>query len=343
MEILDERSRKILCAIVENYINLPDPVGSRTVAKGYPFGISPATIRNIMADLEDMGFLEQPHTSAGRVPTDLGYRFYVDAMMNAPERLNAAYIGEMNRKLEDIRNNIDALFIETSRAISRVSHYLGVAMSPNPELTTLNRIELLKYRTGKLAAILFTDEGLIRNKIIPLENDMTQRDLNRIASYLNSEFSGLSFDEIRVRIIRDMSQEKVICDKLISRAISICREAMSFPFGDLFVSGLAEVLDLPDFANLQKIKELSRAIEEKHTIIKLLEKLSGYDGVQIVIGAENTVLEMKQFSMVVSSCRDAGRPVGIVGIIGPTRMDYLKAISIVDNTAKFISKMLSER
>jgi heat-inducible transcriptional repressor len=118
---------------------------------------------------------------------------------------------------------------------------------------------------------------------------------------------------------------------------------MSFPFGDLFVSGLAEVLDLPDFANLQKIKELSRAIEEKHTIIKLLEKLSGYDGVQIVIGAENTVLEMKQFSMVVSSCRDAGRPVGIVGIIGPTRMDYLKAISIVDNTAKFISKMLSER
>jgi heat-inducible transcriptional repressor len=341
--MLDERTRKVLCAVVKNYIDFPDPVGSRTVAKKYSFDLSPATIRNIMADLEDMGFLRQPHTSAGRVPTDRGYRFYVDSLVAEEDYANQRLLRELHKGLETLRDNIDTLFSETTRTISLLSHYLGVAMSPNQNTAILKKIDLLRYRVDKIVAIMFTDEGIIKNKIISLDLNITQKDLNRIAGYLNSEFSGYTFDEIRLKILKEMSKEKIVCDSLISRAINICREAFFLPYGDLFVAGLSEVLDLPDFADLQKIKELSRAIEDKHTIIKLLDKLSESDGVQIIIGSENSMDEMKKLSLVVSTCKEANRPIGVIGIIGPTRMNYSRAISIVDTTAKFISRMLVER
>ncbi|MDH5201937.1 MAG: heat-inducible transcriptional repressor HrcA [Nitrospirota bacterium] len=343
MITLDERTRKILHAVVENYINFPDPVGSRTVAKGYPFGLSPATIRNIMADLEEMGFLLQPHTSAGRVPTDMGYRFYVESIVTESSFLHKEPFRELYKRLETLKDNIDILFSETTRTISKLSHYLGIAMSPKPDVTTLNKIELLKYKADKIAAILFTDEGLIKNKIISIGAEVTQKDLNRIAGYLNSEFSGHTFDEIRQKVIKEMSKEKIMCDRLISKALKICQEAFYFLYGDLFISGLSEVLELPDFTDLNKIKELSRAIEDKHTIITLLDKLSECNGVQIIIGSENSMDEMKKLSVVVSTYKEGDRPIGVVGIIGPTRMNYSKAIYIVDNTAKFITKMLAER
>jgi heat-inducible transcriptional repressor len=343
MTMLDERTKKILYAVVENYINFPDPVGSRTVAKSYSFGLSPATIRNVMADLEEMGFLLQPHTSAGRVPTDMGYRFYVESLVAESAFLHKEPLRELYKRLETLRDNIDILFSETTKTISTLSHYLGIAMSPKPEVTTLKKIEILKYKDDKIAAILFTDKGMIKNKVISLGAEITQKDLNRIAGYLNSEFSGHTFDEIRQKVVQEMSKEKIMCDRLISRALKICQEAFCFLYGDLFVSGLSEVLDLPDFTDLKKIKELSRAIEDKHTIIKLLDKLSELDGVQIIIGSENSMDEMKKFSIVVSACKEGDRPIGVVGIIGPTRMNYSKAIYIVDNTAKFITRMLAER
>lgn len=341
--MLNERSRKILCAVIQDYINFPDPVGSRTVARKYSLGISPATIRNIMADLEEMGFLKQPHTSAGRVPTDMGYRFYVDFLTSERGCSNKELLQDLYRRLETLKDNIDILFSETTKTISLLSHYLGVAMSPKPDLVTLNRVEFLRYRADAIVAMLFTDEGIIKNKIIPLDSELTQKDLNRIAGYLNSEFSGYTFHEIQRKIIHEMSKEKIMCDTLISKAIKICQEAFFSPHGDLFISGLSWVLELPDFADLQKIKELSRAIEDKHTIIKLLDKLSELDGIQIVIGSENLLDEMKDFSVVVSAYKDENKPVGVIGIIGPTRMNYSKAISIVDTTARFITKMLSDR
>jgi heat-inducible transcriptional repressor len=341
--MLDERSKKVLCAVVQNYINSPDPVGSRTVAKKYSFSLSPATIRNIMADLEDLGFLSQPHTSAGRVPTDRGYRFYVDSLITEEDCVNKSLLRDLHKGLETLRDNIEILFGETTRTISLLSHYLGVAISPKPDTAILKKIELLRYRADKIAAIIFTDEEMIKNKVISLDLDISQKDLNRVAGYLNSEFSGYSFDEIRLKVLKEMSKEKTMCDRLISRAINICREAFFLPYGDLFVAGLSEVLDLPDFADLQKIKELSRAIEDKHTIIKLLDRLSESDGVQIVIGSENSMDEMKKLSLVVSTCKEDNRPIGVIGIIGPTRMDYPRAISIVDTTAKFISMILAEK
>ena len=344
MHTLSERNKRVLCAIVQSYINYPDPVGSRAVTKRYSFGLSPATIRNIMADLEEMGFLTQPHTSAGRVPTDLGYRFYVDSLVHTEDYyLNAEILQGIYRRLETLMNDIEMLLSEATKNLSLLSHYLGVAMSPRPDMTTLKRINLLKYKTGKIAAVLFTDEGIIKNKVVTIDPEVSQKDLNRIAGYLNSEFSGYTIDEIRLKVIKEMSKEKSRCDSLISRAMKICQEALYFPYSDLFVSGLAEVLELPDFADFKKIRELSKAVEDKHTIVKLLDKLSETNGIQILIGSENAMDEMKKLSVVVSACREGDRPIGVVGVIGPTRMNYAKAIYIVENTAKIITKMLTER
>lgn len=346
MEILSERSKKILFAIVQSYINYPDPVGSKVVTKRYSFGLSPATIRNIMANLEEMGFLTQPHTSAGRVPTDLGYRFYVDSLVKEGElsaNIEVEILRNLYSRLQMLKNNTELLLSEATKSLSMLSHYLGVAMSPTPEMTTLRKINLLKYDTDKVAVVLFTDEGLIKHKLVAMDPDITQKDLNRIATYLNSEFSGQTFNEIKEKLIKEMSKEKVRCDHLIAKAMRICREALCFPLNELFVSGLSEVLSLPDFADLKTIRELSKAIEDKHTIIKILDKLSGSEGVQIIIGSENEQDEMKKLSLVASPCKENDRSIGVVGIIGPTRMNYAKAIYIVDNTAKFISRMLTER
>lgn len=344
MQILNERSKKVLHAVVQSYINYPDPVGSRVVTRRYSFGLSPATIRNIMADLEEMGFLLQPHTSAGRVPTDMGYRFYVDSLAGETDFYsNIEILQGLQKKLDSLKNDMDSLLKETTKNLSLMSHYLGVAMSPTSDMTTLERINLLKFGADRVAAVLFTDEGLMKNKVLSIDSDISQKDLNRIAAYLNAEFSGHLFDEIRLKVMKEMSKEMIRCDSLIARAMRICQEALYFPYGDLFVSGLSEVLGLPDFADLGKIRELSKAIEDKHTIIKLLDKLADADGVQVIIGSENSMDEMKKLSMVVSACKEGKRPIGIVGIIGPTRMNYAKAIYIVENTAKFISRMLSGR
>jgi len=341
--MLDDRIHRVLWAVVESYITNPDPVGSRFVTKKYAFNLSPATIRNIMADLEEMGFLHQPHTSAGRVPTDKGYRFYVDSLSGEEALLNAYHAEEVMQKLESLRNDINALLKEASSALSAVSHYVGVALSPRPEKTTLRGINLFIYKEGQVMAVLLTDEGTVQNKCIRLDSDLTQRDLNRISDYLNSEFSGRTIDEIRSRMVREMQRDKALCDTLISRAMRVCREALSFGYGDVFISGLSEVIGLPDFSDLQKIRIISRAIEDRHLIIKLLDTLSQTEGVKVVIGSENPASEMKTLSMVVSSYNEGGRPMGTIGIIGPTRMDYQKAITLVNTTAKFISKVLSAR
>ena len=205
--MLDERNKQILFAVIQCYINSPGPVGSRVVTKKYSFGLSPATIRNIMSDLEEMGYLRQPHTSAGRVPTDTGYRYYVDSIKSEKRHINRDFVNELNRKLELLKKDINAFLDEASRMLSSLSHYIGITMSPNASTTTLNKIELVKYRDNRLAVILFTDEGLIRNTVISIDTTLSQKDLNSIASFINSQFSGCTLEEIKKMMIVEMTRE----------------------------------------------------------------------------------------------------------------------------------------
>ncbi len=339
--MLDERSKKVLYAVIQCYINTPGPVGSRVVTKKYHFGLSPATIRNIMSDLEEMGYLRQPHTSAGRVPTDSGYRFYVDSIANEKQQINSALTAELNKKFELIKKDINSFLDDASKMLSELSHYIGVTMSPNTSMTTLNKIELLKYRDDQLAVILFTDEGMIQNKIVPVAPEISQRELNRIAEYINSRFKGRSLDEIKRLILKEMTKERVLCDSLISEAIRICRNAFSSAPGNIYISGLSEVLRLPEFCDINRIRELLQTLEAKHLIINLLDNIADAEGTQVLIGAENSLEEMNQLSLVAATYKEGDRPIGTIAIIGPKRMNYQEAISIVDSTARFITKLLS--
>ena len=346
IESLDERSRQVLFAVIESYISKPEPVGSRFVTKKYPSGFSPATIRNIMADLEEMGLLAQPHTSAGRVPTARGYRYYVDALLHpvgsVPQDPYEDMMVDFSNRLEAMKNDIAVMFHEVTDELSRMSSYVGLALPPKPQKTTFNRIDLMKYRDGNVVAILLTDEGLIRNKIIRIDPELSQEDLSRIADYLNSEYRGKTIDEMTEMLVNLMQDEKAVWDKMIGRAMEVCKQTFNFNEGDLYVSGLYDAMDLPDFSDINRIRELSRAIKDKHTILRLLDAFSETEGVQVLIGEENASTELRNLSIVAASYREGGRPMGVIALIGPTRMDYSKAIFMVDKVARYISRTFDE-
>jgi len=339
--VLDERSKQILNAVIQLYISSPGPVGSRSVTKKFPIGLSPATIRNIMSDLEDMGFLRQPHTSAGRVPTDSAYRFYVDTLTTEKSDIDTELASELIRKLELIRMDVNSFLDNASRMLSELSHYIGISVSLNTHQTTLSRLELAPYRKNQIAVMLITDEAVIRNKIISVEQEMSREDLYRLAGYINERYAGHTLENIRKTIVAELANDRILCDGLINEAMAICKDVFSVAESDVFISGLSEVLALPDFCDIDRIRGLLRTIEDKHVILSLLEKISATDSPQVYIGSENPLEELKQLSFVAAPYCEGTRPIGAIAIIGPTRMNYGQAITLVDMTAKFISDIFS--
>ena len=341
-DMLDKRSRQVLHAVVQSYINNPEPVGSRFVTKKYDLGCSPATIRNIMADLEEFGFLNQPHTSAGRVPTDKGYRFFVDCLpplevAGSLNEISREFSQQFTRKLEAIKDDVSVMFSEVTSTLSTLSNYVSIALPPKPENTTFNRMELIKYKRNLIVAILLTDEGVFRNRMLTVPEGVTQEDLNRIADYINGEYAGCTLDEIKRTLVKRMKYEKVLWDSLVSKAIEICEQALHFAESDVFIAGLYDAMELPDFSDIAHIKELSRAIKDKHMMLKLLENFSDSEGVNVVIGDENPIEDLKGLSVVLTTYKEGDRPIGVIALIGPKRMNYAKAISMVDMVAHCVS------
>lgn len=339
--MLNERSRRVLFTVIESYIRLSGPVGSGFVARNCGYSLSPATARNIMSDLEEMGLLNQPHTSAGRIPTDKGYRLYVNSLSKRRKKPEETTLPSEIKRFVSINVDINSLLSEVARTLSRRSHFLGVAACARPSALTLNRIQMYSYRGRHVASVLFTDEGYIQHKLINTDSGLSQKDLNRISEYLNSEFTGRSIFEIQTMLVKKISKEKAICDIMMSKALSLCKEALSFPQNELFVSGLSEFLGLPDIA--VKIREIAKTIEEKHLVLKLLDRISSEEGVNVLIGAENPIAEFRDLSIVASSYMRHDRPMGTIGVIGPTRMNYTKTIAMVSAFSRLLTESLSKK
>jgi heat-inducible transcriptional repressor len=343
MENMDERSKRVLCAIVQSYIRNPEPVGSRFVTKKYSFGCSPATIRNIMADLEELGYLSQPYTSAGRVPTDRGYRFYVNCLSEMEEFSNRddnfrEFFLRFTKRLKNIKNDVNSIFLEMTNALSSISNYIGVATPPKTEKTTLNKIDFIRYKENKAVAILLTEEGVIKNKVIDVDTTLSQEDLSRLADFLNSEYSGHTIDEIKNMLVKKMYTEKLSWDRLIDRAIRLYEQALSFKEEEIFMSGIFDMMNLPDFSDISRIREIAKTIKDKHLILKLLDQISNSEGVQVLIGNENPIEQMRSLSVVASTYKEKNKNMGVIALIGPRRMDYPKAIYMVDTLAKYLSR-----
>ncbi len=336
---LNERRDKVLQALVDTYIDRGVPVGSRLLAKSFDFNLSSASIRNIMADLEDQGFLVQPHTSAGRVPTDKGYRYYVDALRvqgfkAKEEKLRAS----LEKGFQNARDDITVLLNDVTARVSSMSNCLAFAVPLRADNTTLNRVQLYRYRGNCTVAVLLTNEGLVTSKVLYTDFGLSQRELDRISDYLNSEFSSYTIDEIKTAVMEQMSREKELADVLITKAMQICREAFVFPGCDIIFSGVSELIGLPEFAD--QVNSIARAIEDKHTIISILDGMRGGMEAEVLIGAENPDSGFRHLSIVTSEYRQGDRALGRVGMIGSTRMDYSSAIPLVEVMAKYISSAI---
>ena len=287
-EGMTDRDRKILQAIITDYIQTAQPVGSRIVSKKYKMDLSPATIRNVMADLEEMGLLTQPHTSAGRVPTDKAYRFYVDTILNM-RRLNPEEKDHIEKGLllqED--PDINEVMKRASHLLSLLSKQMGVVLAPRFGSKIFRHIEFIKLRDRRILVIIVSQTGEVQNKLIEADEEMSQDELDKHSRYLTGIMGGLSLAQAKLRIVEEMKKEKALFDKLMYGALQLSQKALEDEGeGDLFIDGKANIMQSPEFADMEKMGGLLQAFEEKTKIVKLLDKALSAHGIQIFIGAEN--------------------------------------------------------
>jgi len=336
-----ERDRKVLQAIIRDYIQTAQPVGSRIISKKYQMGLSPATIRNVMADLEEMGFLLQPHTSAGRVPTDRAYRFYVDTILNL-RRLTPEERAQIETSLipEEVQD-VNEIMKRASHLLSLLSRQTGVVLAPRFGSKIFKHIEFITMREKRILVIIVSQTGEVQNKIIEADEEISQDELDRYSKYLTEIMGGLSLAEAKNRIMEELKNEKVLFDKLMFRALQLSQKALEDEGeGNLYIDGKTNIMQSPEFADMEKIRSLLQTFEEKTKIVKLLDKALSVQGIQIFIGAENELNEMVNCSVVTAPYSRENYTLGTLGVIGPTRMDYSSIIPIVDYTARILGRIL---
>ncbi len=337
---LSERMRRVFEILVEDYISTAEPVGSQTISRKSNLNLSPATIRNIMSDLEGIGLLYHPHTSSGRIPTESGLRFYVDFILNIHE-LSDRERQEIRSQCLSSQTEVMDLFRETSRVLSSSSHYLGVVWAPRMGLVVLQHIEFVRLKKHLVLAILVTTTGLVHNRVISVDEDFSQSELDDLSDYLNGLLTGLTLYQIREKLVEQMTVEKSVYDRLLEHAFKLGETAFSsVDERDVFIEGRTNILEEPEFANLSKMTELFRAFEQKGTMVRLLDKCIEPKGVQIAIGSETQVREIESCSVVTSTYSYQGEVLGALGVIGPRRMNYSRVIPLVGYTAKLLTEIL---
>lgn len=341
---LSERARQVLAGVISNYVTTAEPVGSRTISKMDGFAISSATIRNVMADLEEAGLLHQPHASAGRVPTVEGLRFYVEKVLEVRE-LDEQAKTLLRQTVEDPgAREVSDLLKAVSRRLSAVSQQVAVVAAPRLDHGRFRRMEFVLLKPGLALVVLVADGGVVQNRVIEVDQELRQEDLDKYTRYLNDLLRDLNLFEVKQRLAQEMAREKARFDVLTRKALKLGQIAVDQgPDSDVYVVGQSNLLGLPEFADLQRLRLVFQAFEEKSTLLRLLEKSQAAQGVQIFIGSESEVADLDDITAVVAAYGGDNRSLGALGVIGPTRMDYSKVIPVVDYTAKLVSAMLNDR
>jgi len=336
-----DRSRRILAALVREYIATGEPVPSSQLAGVAGLGVSSATVRNELARLEEEGFLQQPHTSAGRIPTDRGYRFYVDLLLEARRSARTSSAVEARLRREGAAPLLDTVLSQASHLVSQASRHLGFALRPAHEAAVFDRVEFVALGGNRVLVIIIARGGQVIQKVIDVDESLNSDELRQAATYLNVEFSGLPLYRAREAVVDRMNQERLLYDKLMARAIRLGSSTFSDLPGEpaLYVDGAASLLDQTQELDLGTLHALLVMIEEKQRLIGLLNEYIDGPGLMVVIGAEHPDPSLRSFSLVASTYQD-GDVIGTIGIIGPTRMRYPRAIAVVDGAAQAISRVL---
>jgi heat-inducible transcriptional repressor len=338
--MLDKRAQVLLKTLIEHYITDGQPVGSRTLSKYSGLDLSPATIRNVMADLEELGLIASPHTSAGRVPTPLGYRFFVDTLL-VIKPLESNALSRLEGELHP--DNPQRVIQAASQILSQLTQFAGVVMTPRRRAATFRHIEFLKLSEKRILLIVVTPEGDVQNRILFTERDYTPSELVEAANYINHNYSGQSFEEVRARLhgeLRELRQDVIT---LMATALDAGRQALSEGGGEYVISGERNLLSVQDLSqDVTRLKQLLELFERKTALLHILDHSLRGQGVQIFIGGESGVAAPDDVAVITKPYSVDGEVVGTVGVIGPTRMAYDRVIPIVDVTAKLLSSALSQ-
>ena len=338
--MLNDRARILLKTLVERYIEEGEPVGSRALAKFSGLDLSPASIRNIMADLEEMGYIASPHTSAGRIPTPRGYRLFVDTLLTV-RPLQQLEISQLEGQLQV--DNRQKLVSSASHLLSELTRVAGVVQTPRRRSSAFRHIEFLRLGENRLLLIIVTPEGDVQNRILRVDRPYSASQLTEAANFLNQTFAGRELDDIRAHLHEDLRKLREDISLLMARALEAGTEAMQDRSADYVISGERHLLNVSDLStNMDSLRRLFEMFEQKTGFLQLLELSSRAQGVQIFIGGESGLVQLDECSVVTAPYEVDGQVVGTVGVIGPTRMAYERVIPIVDITAKLVSSALSQ-
>ena len=343
---LNERKQRLLMALVERHIRHGQPVGSKTLATGSGLAVSPATIRNLMAELEDMGLLASPHTSAGRVPTERGYRLYVDTLLasSTMERPDNARLREELRQMLAPDQSPEALVSQASRSLAELTRMAGLAAVPRRDVTTLRQVEFLPLSGQRVLVVLVVNRSEVQNRIIHTSRDYTEIELRQAANYINTTYAGCDLDNIFEGLLSTMDADRAQMDVLMQATMDIAGKALrqDRKDSDYVVSGESNLLEGGQMDSIEKVRDLFDAFNRKRDILHLLERSMKADGVQIFIGRESGYQPFEEYSLVSAPYKVDNGPVGVLAVVGPTRMDYEKVIPTVDITARILSAALTQ-
>lgn len=337
--MLDERKILILQAVIDDYIQSAEPVGSRTIARRHNLGISPATIRNEMSDLEEIGYILQPHVSAGRVPSDKGYRFYVDVLMK-PEDISEEVRRTIYGQLATKHRQVEELIQETCKLLSVLTEHVAIIVAPQVDACVLKHIQLVPFDDNFILVVLVMSPGLVQNKIIEVSTKYTMDELVVMSTQITRKLRGIAYRDIGASLIKSIRDQ--FGDIGVALLDLIAQELAESKFEQIYFNGAIQIFNQPEFKDIERAKSLLAILEEKEAISDLLGDLRKRSGVQVGIGQENDHTGMQECSLVASTYGIGSEVIGSIGVIGPTRMEYAKVFSTVEFMANILSEALTE-
>ncbi len=341
---LSERKQQILRSVVINYVKTAEPVGSRTVSRSHKMGLSSATIRNEMADLEEMGYLVQPHTSAGRIPTQLGYRYYVDNLMDVDDLsadedlvLSSSLSAEKMREIEQIINN-------SAKVLSSATNQTSLIMGPQFKKSAFHQLRILPLDEKRSLVVLITDTGFIKNKVIDMQQQLSQAELQQVVSYLNQKLYGLTIDQVTTSLINELKRDLFRRLEILEQAFILLEESLKEEKQiRVFLGGTTNILNQPEFKDVDKIRRMLNLFEQEPLLFKILEDTSNVseDDIVVRIGSENDHEDIKECTLITGTYKIHDKTLGTVGVLGPTRMDYSRVISVMRRLVNHLNHSLS--
>jgi len=340
VEILKERERNILLYIIEEYINQAEPVSSRSIAKKMTHRWGSATIRNVMLDLEKMGFLYKPHPVSGRVPTNKAFRYYIDRL-NYSEFPRKKEVLALKGMLKPCYHYIEEVMVDASRTLAAISRYTSIVVEPKIDTMLFKEIEFVKMSKNNILVVFVTSAGTVHTRYVDAGEPLDMDFLMSMKLYLNKRFEGIPFYALKSEIEKDLENDKTRFNIILSKikdSIETILEAKDKR--EIYIDGTSKIMGFPEFADIERLRELFKALEKKEKLLRLLDKCLKEEGINVILGIESDIKEMRNVSIITSTYKITDKSFGILGVIGPVRMDYSRIIPIVNYTAKTVSDII---